>query len=398
MPPLAISERPKTLDGIIGHDDLKNNLLIPIIEQKHPISLIFYGAPGSGKTTIANVLANQLDMVTRNFNAAIDNKKTLTDIFELTKYHDQVIVIIDEIHRLNKDKQDLLLPYLESGKIVVFGCTTSNPLMAINPAIRSRTHLIEITPLSKKQMFNLLANDIKKHFDGKVTFDDSALKLILEYAQDDIRYALNLIELITINNQHIDEKLVKTYGSYQNQYVDKNSDNHYNLLSAFQKAIRGSDVNASLYYLAQLIKAGDLESITRRLLTCAYEDIGLANPNLCMRTYIAIQAANQLGLPEGRIPLSDIVIELALSPKSKSGERAIDEALEIKEHYQMPAYLKFNDLDSNYDYNDTDNFDKLQYLPDELVNVEFYHPNNNQIEDVLKNNLTKLSKNKRYKK
>lgn len=401
--PLAYRIRPQVVDDIIGQTHLLNEgkIISDCLKNHKIFSMIFYGNPGCGKTTLATCIANTLNIPYRLFNAVTGNKKQLDEIFELSKYHDGIILIIDEVHRLNKDKQDLLLPYLEDGSIILIGCTTSNPLHAINPAIRSRTHLIEIKPLNDDELKAAILRALN-HPNGlkNVEINDKALNKIINASNHDVRFALNLLELCALEHSYIDEEVVDNYATYKNTYMDSDGDAHYNIVSAFQKSIRGSDVNAALYYLAKLIMAKDMDSIERRLLVTAYEDIGLGNPNAVMRTFIAIETAKRVGFPEARIPLANAVIDLCLSPKSKSSELAIDAALNSNHNLKIPDYLNLSpvnlDDDETYDYSALDVVDKIQYLPDAIKNAKFYHPSlNGKYEQALATNLAKLEKNYR---
>lgn len=394
---LAEKYRPTTIHEIVGQTKLKN-ILLKMIEQQHPLSLIFYGEPGSGKTTIARLFAKAFNCKTHDFNAVTGNKKTLDTIFEDLKYFDRVIVIIDEIHRLNKDKQDLLLPHIESGKLILLGATTSNPLFAINPAIRSRTHLMKVEKSEIHEIVTRLEEIIKHEF-PTLTFEEQVLHTIANHVNGDIRYAINIVEMLSLQC----DKVV-TY-SFLTQFIalpylstDKNGDGHYDLISAFQKSIRGSDVDAALYYLAALIESNDHDAIYRRLIVCAYEDIGLANPSLVSRTALVIEQVKQLGLHEGRILLSNIVIELCLSPKSKSGEHAIDKAIATLKSNGLiiPDYLKQTPtrLQNNYKDAHPQTWRYIQYLPDKLKHHQFYFPGNNAHENMLKNNYTQLKNNR----
>lgn len=406
--PLAYRIRPKTIDEISGQHHLFNQdgILRKMVENDSLFSMIFFGPPGSGKTTTAMALANILNRPYRLFNAVTGNKKELDGIFVEAKMSNGLILIMDEVHRLNKDKQDTLLPHLEEGLITLIGATTANPLFAINPAIRSRTHLIEFKPLTNHDIQEILLNALKhpNGFNQAYEIEDEALKLIVNNSNGDSRYALNLLELSVLNAQ---DHLITYEGLVQiapkiNLTFSKDGDDYYDALSAFQKSIRGSDVNASLYYLAKLIEANDLVSIERRLLTIAYEDIGLANPQLVSRVFIAIESAKRVGFPEGRIMLANAVIELALSPKSKSANVAIDAALhELKQHpYQTPEYLRLTpvgmDEADKYDYSRSDLWHLIQYLPDEIKDKQFYEPQNlNSNEKILKQNKDQLDKYKR---
>ena len=401
--PLAIRLRPTKLSEVFGQKHLigKDMLLTKAVEQKTLFSMIFYGPPGCGKTTLALALANELNMPYSFFSAVEGNKKELTDIFAQAKLSNGLILIVDEIHRLNKDKQDLLLPHVESGLITLIGATTSNPFFAINPAVRSRCQLLEVKPLTSEDIKQAIeyALNSEKGYGGKITISDEAKDLIISHSGGDLRYCYNLLEICAIgcNNNKIDLDLVMKYSPIANASYDKDEDGHYDSVSAFQKSIRGSDVNAALYYLARLCMANDLDSIERRLLVIAYEDIGLANPAACARTINAIDAAKRVGMPEALIPLSVAVIDLALSPKSRSADEAIHAAYEVVQQKQadIPIYLRLTPVglseDEKYDYSAKDKWHKIQYLPDALKDEEFYIPNtNSQYEKALAENYKKL--------
>lgn len=406
--PLAFRIRPQSLDEISGQQHLFNQdgVLRKMVENDSLFSMIFYGPPGSGKTTTAMVLAKILNRPYRLFNAVTGNKKELDGIYLEAKLSNGLVLIMDEVHRLNKDKQDTLLPHLEEGLITLIGATTANPLFAINPAIRSRTHLIEFKSLTKEDIIQILTQALKhpNGFNNQYTIDNSALDLIANNSNGDSRYALNLLELSVLNakDNHITEETITQIAPKLNITFSKDGDDYYDALSAFQKSIRGSDVQAALYYLAKLIEANDLISIERRLLTIAYEDIGLANPQLVSRVLIAIESAKRVGFPEARIMLANAVIECALSPKSKSANFAIDAALhEVNSHpSQVPDYLRLTpvsmDEADKYDYSRSDIWHKIQYLPDSVKDKVFYEPLNlNSNEKVLKQNLDQLNKFKR---
>lgn len=406
--PLALRMRPKTIDDVIGQKHLvgKDMILRKVVEQKQLFSFIFFGPSGTGKTTLAKAIANSLNRPYRLFNAVTGNKKELDAIFLEAKMNNGLVLIVDEIHRLNKDKQDLLLPHLEEGLIYLMGTTTSNPYFAINPAIRSRCHLLEVKALSADDISEAINNAIKapEGLNNEVTIDDDALHIIANHANGDIRYALNVLEICAIANKHITMDVVLEYSRLANSSISKDDDGHYDALSALQKSIRGSDVQAALYYLARLIQANDMVSIERRLLTIAYEDIGLANPAACARCVNAIDAAKRIGFPEARIPLANTVIELALSPKSRSADEAIDAALNVvnSTSYQVPAYLRLTpvnmDEDDKYDYARKDMWPHIQYLPDEIAKIEFYIPQNSSKAEIqLLENYNKLKTLKRTK-
>lgn len=394
---LSIKLRPKSLNDIIGQEHLvgENKIIYNLVKNKKLFSMILYGHPGIGKTSIAIAIANELGLRYRNLNAVINNKKDFDIVIEEAKLYGGLIVIVDEIHRLNKDKQDILLPYLESGIITLIGMTTANPYHAINPAIRSRCQLFEL--------YDLTRDDIKKGIDKAVlsgyleglSITDEAKDYLANISGSDLRFAYNTLEVAyySSENRTITLDTLTKITNRTNSLFDKNGDGYYNVISAFQKSIRGSDVNASLHYLARLIDAGDLDIIVRRLSVIVYEDIGLANPSMGPKVDAAINCALRLGLPEARIVLSEIVIELALSPKSNSAEIAIDSALndiKTKNISDVPNHLKNPSSEYKYPHNYKNDYVKQQYLPDSLIGTNYYYPKDNKNEKILKEIMNKL--------
>ena len=379
--PLALKLAPKSIDDVIGQRHLlgKGKVLRNLVENKKLPSMILYGRPGIGKTSIANAIVNDLGVRYRFFNATINNKHDFDVIVEEAKMYDGLVVIMDEIHRLNKDKQDLLLPQIESGLITVIGMTTSNPYHKINPAIRSRCHLFELLPLSEEDIIEGL-NKACKHPDLKgIKIDKEAIKYIAALSGNDLRYAYNLLEVAfySSNDKKITIDHIKTINSKPAFFHDKNEDGHYDVLAAFQKSIRGSDVNASLHYLARLLEAGDLDSIYRRLSVIVYEDIGLANPALGPRLNAAIDASELVGFPECVIPLGEIVIEMALSPKSNSSYLAINAALEdvrTGKCGKVPTHINATAFGYLYPHDFPGDFVVQEYMPDNLKNKNYYVP------------------------
>lgn len=400
--PLAFSARPNRIDDVIGQKHLlgKGMVLRNLIENEELYSMIFFGPPGTGKTTTAIAIAEALNRPYRLFNAVTDNKKRLDQLFVEAEMSSGLVVIIDEVHRLNKDKQDVLLPHIENGLITMIGATTANPFFSINPAIRSRVHLFEFMPLSNENIFDILKNACPK----ERSVDEEVFKSIIKSSNGDARYALNILELLL--SAYKEDKITLEHLEHvsfgMNTSMDKDSDNHYDALSAFQKSIRGSDVQASLYYLAKLIHVGDFDSIERRLLATVYEDVGLANPALCARVESALSAARKIGFPEAKLPLSVVVIECALSPKSKGAHDGIGRALKTVQNsaHQVPKYLRLKavGMEDNemYSHSRDDLWHKIQYLPDELKDEQFYKPGNlNSAEKTYANNFDELNKFKR---
>ena len=379
--PLALKLAPVGMDDIVGQRHLigKDKILTNLVKNKKLFSMILYGKPGIGKTSIANAMVHDLGVRYRFLNATVNTKKDLDIVIEEAKMYDGLVLIMDEIHRLNKDKQDILLPQLESGLITLIGMTTSNPYHAINPAIRSRCQLFELKELEYEDIMTGLNRAIK-HPDLKgISISNECLSLIAKLSGNDLRYAYNLLEIsyYASEDKVITEDKIRLINNKPVFFSDKNGDGHYDVLSGFQKSIRGSDVNASLHYLGRLIYEGDLDSIYRRMSVIAYEDIGLANPAIGPRVDAAINAAERVGLPEARIPLAEIVVEMALSPKCNTSHVALDEALD--DIYKgnvgsIPNHIKTNSPLYKYPHDYKGSYVVQQYLPDRIKNKEYYNP------------------------
>lgn len=402
--PLAIKLAPNSLSEVIGQKHLigEGKILTNLVKNKKLFSMILYGKPGIGKTSIANALVKDLNVRYRFLNATINTKKDLDVVIEEAKLYDGIVLIMDEIHRLNKDKQDVLLPQLESGLITLIGMTTSNPYHAINPAIRSRCQLFELQELDTTDIVESLKRAIKHPDLAGIDIDDKSINLIAKLAGNDLRYAYNLLEIsyYSTDDKKITEEKIRTINNKPAFFSDKNGDGHYDLLSAFQKSIRGSDVDASLHYLGRLIIEGDLDSIYRRMSVIAYEDIGLANPAIGPRVDAAINAAERVGLPEARIPLGTIVAEMALSPKSNTAHIALDKAIEDIENGNVgnvPNHIKTSSTEYKYPHDYKGAYVVQQYLPDKIKNKKYYTPKDIGYEKQIKEIYAKLEhlKNKK---
>ena len=389
--PLALKLAPKSLKEVYGQSHLigKDRVLTNMVKNKKIFSMILYGRPGIGKTSIANAIVNELGLRYRFLNATINNKKDLDIVIEEAKIYDGILLIMDEIHRLNKDKQDILLPQLESGLITLIGLTTSNPYHSINPAIRSRCQLFELKDLESTDIIKALNMATKSEYLEGIKIDKEAINYIASLSGNDLRFAYNLLEVAysTSSNKTVDIDHIKRINNKPVFIHDKNEDGYYDVLSAFQKSIRGSDVDASLHYLARLIAAGDLDSIYRRMSVIAYEDIGLANPSIGPKVMAAIQASELVGLPEARIPLGTIVTEMALSPKSNTAHIALDKALadvETGRAGAVPDHIKTTSKDYKYPHDYPNAYVPQQYLPDNLKNKKYYIPKDKGYEQNIK--------------
>lgn len=400
--PLANKLKPTKLSEIIGQSHLvgENKVIYNLVKNKKIFSMILYGKPGIGKTSIAYAIANEIGGNIRYLNATINNKKDFDIIVEEAKMYKGLILIMDEIHRLNKDKQDLLLPYLENGLITVIGMTTSNPYHSINPAIRSRCQIFELKPLVDEDIKIGIKRACESGLLEGINISDDTIDYIVKLSNGDLRYAYNLLEVsfYTSSDKNVTIEDVKQINNKPAYIDDKNGDSHYDLLSAFQKSIRGSDVDASLYYLGRLIHAGDFDSIYRRLTVITYEDIGLANPSMGPKVASAISACERIGMPELIIPLSNVVIELALSPKSNSAYLAINKVLTDIENgnaYSVPKHINSTAFGYKYPHDYKDAYVVQQYLPNELTNRKYYIPKEtSKYELLLKEMYTKRKNTK----
>ena len=381
MKPLAYRIRPKSFDDIVGQDHLvgKNGVITKMLKQDKLFSMILYGPAGCGKTTIAEIIANNFPLTSYSFNASTDNKAKLKDIADGAKYHENTICIIDEIHRMKKDVQDFLLPYLENGELIIIGLTTENPYRSINPAIRSRCHIYRMNEIEKKDVITLLKKTITSEKYNELPND--VLEYIVITSSSEIRTALNMLEIIEmLDKDEINLENAKKLIGKKAFQLDEKGEYYYDIASAMIKSIRGSDPDASLHYLARLLEIGDIEFICRRLLCSAYEDIGLGNPNIGPRVWAACEAAKALGLPEARLPLAYAVVDLATSPKSNSTYLGIDKAiadLETMTSMKIPSHILNKELKSGkYEYKYPHDFKngyvKQQYLPDELIDKIYY--------------------------
>lgn len=428
MKPLAYRMRPQTLDQVVGQQHLigPGKIIRRMVEARLLSSMILYGPPGIGKTSIASAIAGSTKYAFRKLNAATDGKKQLQQVAAEGRMSGTVILLLDEIHRLDKTKQDFLLPLLESGQVILIGATTENPYISISPAIRSRCQIFELKPLSAQDASNAIDRALTDKENGlgnyHVELTDDARALLIEKGNGDLRSTLNSLELAVLstkqelkdNHQDTDSIVITQQEMADSiqmkmQNFDSSGDGHYDLVSAFQKSIRGSDTDAALHYLARLIESGDLISICRRLSVIAYEDVGLANPSAAEHAILAIQAAQTLGFPEARIPLANAVIELTLSPKSNSAITAIDRAIDDvknKNIGSIPANLKDahyagakklgHGVNYIYPHDFENDWVAQQYLPDNLLTASYFTPKgNSKVEERYKLIYQKLKKMQR---
>ncbi|KRN75552.1 recombination factor protein RarA [Weissella kandleri] len=401
--PLAYRMRPRNIEEVVGQQALvgPGKIISRMVQAKMLSSMILFGPPGTGKTSIASAIAGSTQYAFRKLNAATDTKKDLQMVAEEAKMSGTVILLLDEIHRLDKTKQDFLLPHLENGRIVLIGATTENPYLSINPAIRSRAQIFEVQPLTLDEMgvaVDRALNDSERGLGQYfVDLDADAKKQLLYATNGDLRAALNGLELaVKSTSKDVDGRIKITLPIIEESVqkralvADKDGDAHYNVISALQKSIRGSDADAALHYAARLIAAGDLVILARRLRVIAYEDIGMAAPVVVNQAITAINTAEQLGFPEARIPLANAILLLALAPKSNSAMVAIDAAQAdlqkrgggpipdyLKDaHYQGAADLGYG-VDYLYPHAYPGDWVAQQYLPDSLQGHQYWEPKGN---------------------
>ncbi len=377
--PLAVKLRPLTTKEVIGQSHLlgKDKVLSNLLKNKKLFSMILYGRPGIGKTTIALAIVNELGLKYRTLNAVINSKKDFDIVVEEAKMYKGMVVVMDEIHRLNKDKQDLLLPYLESGLITLVGLTSSNPYHSINPAIRSRCQIYELKELTTDDIKKAIRKATKSEYLPKIKIDNKSIELIAKLSGGDLRTAYNLLEVgyYSSKDYTITTDVISNISGKPVLALDKNDDGYYDTISALQKSIRGSDVNAALHYAARLIEAEELDILFRRLSVIAYEDIGLANPSIGPKVDAMINACERLGLPEAIIPIGTVIIEMALSPKSNSGYLSISAALEDVRNGnigRVPKNITTSSPLYKYPHDYPNSYVVQQYLPDNLIGKEYY--------------------------
>ena len=415
--PLASRLRPATLEEVAGQKHIigKDKLLYRAIKADKISSVIFYGPPGTGKTTLAKVIANTTSAEFKQINATIANKKDMEEVVEGAKaslgmYGKKTILFIDEIHRFNKSQQDYLLPFVEDGTLILIGATTENPYFEVNNALISRSIIFELKPLDRgdiKELIYRAVNDDKKGMGSYgAVIDETAADFLADICGGDARMALNAVELGILTTDRGDDGKIHITLEVAEQCIqkraaryDKDGDNHYDTVSAFIKSMRGSDVDAALYYLARMLYAGEsVTFIARRIIICASEDVGLADPQALVVANAAAQAVHNIGMPEARIVLAQAVAYVASAPKSNAVYKAIDEALMYVKnnpagpipahlqdaHYKGAAKLGHG-LNYKYAHDYKNHFVVQQYMPDGMEDVSFYRPTENGYEaDIIK--------------
>lgn len=403
MKPLAYRIRPKVFEDIVGQDHLvgPKGVIRKMLEANQLCSMILYGPAGCGKTSIAEIIAGYYALNSYSYNASCDNKARLKEIAEAARLYQNVILIIDEIHRMKKDVQDFLLPFVESGALTIVGLTTENPYRAINPAIRSRTHIYRLNEIQKDDIIKLLKKTIVQENMKQISED--ILEYIAIVSSCEVRSSLNMLEIANmLEQEELTLDNVKALIGKKSFAIDEEGESYYDIASAMIKSIRGSDPNAAVHYLARLLQSEDIEFIARRLMILAYEDVGLGNPNVGPRVYAACHTALEVGLPEARIPLAYAAIDLATSPKSNSAYMAIDAAiadLEQMTSMQIPPHILNKELKSGkytyqYPHDFPGGYVKQQYLPDELIDKTYYEPKDTgSYERGVKEYLNKLKQN-----
>jgi putative ATPase len=419
--PLAYRMRPRTIDEVVGQDHVigAHTALYRMIKNGYVPSLLLYGQPGVGKTSLAYAIAGTLQRPFYTLNATTAGKKEIEEIVADARFQGNVVLFIDEIHRFTKAQQDYLLPHVENGLVTLIGATTENPFHSINPAVRSRLGQIkQLHPLTKEQTIELLRRALRDRKRGlgswHIDISDEALAIIAEGANGDARAALTMLEEAVYATKQGDQRAIVDIQTVsfcvENKGLtyDKQGDTYYSLLSAFQKSVRGSDVDAALHYLARLLEGGDVTAVCRRLAVIAYEDIGLANPFIGVKVMSAIQAAERLGMPEARIPLATVTIDMCLSPKSNSAYKAIDAAIHDVRNgkgQSIPLHLQDAHYDGakrlgrgigyKYPHDYPYSWVEQQYLPDDLIGMQYYKPKQSGEEKQLAHIYERLNERKK---
>ena len=424
--PLAARMRPTTLSEIVGQRHIlgEDKLLYRAIKADKLSSLIFYGPPGTGKTTIAKVIANTTSADFTQINATVAGKKDMEDVVTKAKdtmgmYQKKTILFIDEIHRFNKGQQDYLLPFVEDGTIILIGATTENPYFEVNGALLSRSIIFELKPLEQEDIKDLIMRALTDEKKGLGSYgaemDADALEFLADMAGGDARHALNAVEIGVLTTQRSEDGKIHITLPVASECIqkrvvkyDKTGDNHYDTISAFIKSMRGSDPDAAVYYLAKMLYAGEsVTFIARRMMICAAEDVGMADPNAIQVATSAALAVERVGMPEAQIILSEAVIYIATAPKSNSANNAIAAAmdcvrktgnLKVPTHLQDSHYKGAAKLGHGLGYQYAHDFDKhyvqQQYLPDELTDSVFYEPSTMGYESKVQEHMKWLKEEK----
>lgn len=420
--PLAGRLRPTTIDEVVGQQHIigKDKLLYRAIKADKLSSIIFYGPPGTGKTTLAMVIANTTSSLFVQMNATTSGKKEMEGAIQQAKdnlgmYQKRTILFIDEIHRFNKAQQDYLLPFVEDGTIILIGATTENPYFEVNGALISRSNIFELKLLEKEDIKTLLTRAITDEEKGMGSYGaditDEALDFLADMAEGDARSALNAIELGVLTTERSEDGKIHITLPVAEECIqrrafryDKNGDNHYDIISAFIKSMRGSDPDAAVFYLAKMLDAGEsVTFIARRIMICACEDVGMADPNAITVAVSCAQAVERIGMPEARIILSQAAIYVATAPKSNTAYMAVDAALGAVRNMRTgtpPNYLKDahykgasklgHGIGYQYAHDFPYHYVKQQYLPDDIKDMQFYHPTTQGYEQEVTNYLSFL--------
>ena len=420
--PLAARLRPRTLDEVVGQQHIigKNTLLYRAISADKISSIIFYGPPGTGKTTLAKVIAGTTSSEFTQINATVAGKKDMEAVVEKAKedmgmFGKRTILFIDEIHRFNKGQQDYLLPFVEDDTIILIGATTENPYFEVNSALISRSIVFELKPLGPEDIKILIMRAVEDKEKGMGAYDalieEDALQFLADLSDGDARKALNAVELGILTTErgddgkiHLTLEVAKECIQKRNMRYDKNGDNHYDVISAFIKSMRGSDPDAAVYYLARMLESGeDIKFIARRIMICASEDVGMADPNALTVAVSASLAVERIGLPEARILLAQAAIYVATAPKSNASYLAVGAAQEevrrsgnlpVPPHLQDSSYKGAKKLGRGLGYQYAHDFPnhyvEQQYLPYELTGREFFKPDGNGYETKIKEHMKRL--------
>ena len=419
--PLASRMRPATLDEVVGQQHIigKDKLLYRAIKADKLSSVIFYGPPGTGKTTLARVIANTTSAEFKQINATVAGKKDMEEVVKEAKdlqgmYGRKTILFIDEIHRFNKGQQDYLLPFVEDGTVILIGATTENPYFEVNSALISRSSIFELKPLEKEDIKVLLKRAVEDTQKGMGSFhaqiDDDALDFLADMAGGDARNALNAIELGILTTDRSKDGIIHITVEVASECIqkrvvnyDKRGDNHYDIISAFIKSMRGSDPDAAVYYLAKMLYAGeDIKFIARRIMICAAEDVGNADPMALTVAVSAAQAVERIGMPESQIILSQAVTYVACAPKSNAACNAIFAANEAVKKYRTTVPVHLQDAHYKgaaklghgtgykYAHDYPNHYVKQQYLPDEIKDARFYEPGGLEYEKNIREYLKKI--------